>query len=381
MVIWTLVTTWPLLGQAKVNPPGLRNLVQVPAEVVIRPNPEKGFIAFSGVRNRILIQNRDAATVIQTAVDSLPEQGGKIYLGAGTYPLTRSLRIKDKHGVHLEGASRGMQASDQGGTVIWAEDDINLLEVDARSFRLFGITLSNLLFFGSGKDNGKTGILVEGTVDVLTLYNVGVNNCGIGIHLSGAPGGKRSQVLDAPQIYFCDPQRNGIGLFIERCHYGKIVGGEYSDNLEYGIKIAAPETRPHESIQAVKIMTVTAVRNGLAGILVGGSANDISIGGGSDIGGTLWGSGILISDEGSGIAPENIIINGIHSYNNSESGVEVEAGRHVIIQGSIFSNHTHRSVTHDPPQRYGIKVSSAVQDILVDGNITYGNAIKDLSRD
>jgi hypothetical protein len=121
----------------------------------------------------------DAATVIQAAIDRLPTTGGKVYIGAGSYELTRTLRIEDKHGVHLEGAARGILFSGgHEGTSLQSTKPIDLLHIHGK-IKMSGVTISNLHLVGSGKNNGKAGILVTGNSDLLTLHQVGANNCGI----------------------------------------------------------------------------------------------------------------------------------------------------------------------------------------------------------
>lgn len=343
------------------------------ADYIIYIEESGAITAQSGITGEILGTSGNAADIIQKSIDTLPLNGGKIYISAGSYAIDKTIVIRNKHGVHIEGAARGMQGPAKGGTVLNAgEKPIDVLEIFGDDYRIFGITISNILIWGSGKDNGKAGILVRGTTDVLTLNSVGANHCGIGFYLKGGGGKGGSGVLDAPQIYFCDPQQNGIGLYIERCHYGKIVGGEVSDNTDYGIVLSGAEPG-HHSVSGVKLMTITGVRNGKAGILVGKNTHDISIGGGSDIGGTSLGNGITISNEqGAGNIPENIIVSGIHSYNHSDAAIGIENGKHIIIQGNILSDHNHEVVDHNR-QQFGIYIDKEVEDVNIVGNIMYGN--------
>jgi len=319
-----------------------------------------------------ILQNKDAARVIQQTIDSLPVTGGKIYIGAGAYELTASIRIKDKHGVHLEGAARGIVFSGgKEGTVLRSKLAINLIEIFGEKIKMAGISISNLHLIGSGKQNGKAGIWVRGGSDLLSLHHVGANHCGIGFHFEGGHN-RGAGVIDAPQIQFCDPQVNGIGLKIERSHYAKIVGGEFSDCDEYGIMISAPDSG-HARTQGVKISAVTGVRNGKAGILIGQNTDCITVTGGSDFGGTKQGSGVVISDEGTGHAPRNIIVSSVHTYNNKHAGILVDKAEHVIVSGCICSVHKHASVGNAGQQR-GIHIKTGSKDVVLQGNIAYGNA-------
>ncbi len=103
----------------------------------------------------IVASGDDASDVIQAAIDSLPVTGGKIYIGAGSYKLTRTIKIEDKHGVHLEGASRGIVFSQgQEGTVLRSNKAIDLIEIFGNKNKIAGVTVSDLHLIGSGKQNG-----------------------------------------------------------------------------------------------------------------------------------------------------------------------------------------------------------------------------------
>jgi len=343
----------------------------VSADYVVCKNNAGEIFAKSVINDELIAKDKDAFTVIQQVIDKLPSTGGKIYIGAGRYELSSTIIIQDKHSVHLAGASRGIVFSGGiEGTVLSSKSDIELLEIFGNKFKVAGITISNLHLIGSDKKNGKAGILVRGTSDLLTLYNIGINNCGIGLYLQGGDG-MRGGVVDAPQIYFCDPQVNGIGLRIERCHYAKTIGGEFSDCDEYGIILSSTENG-YARIQGIKISNVTGVRNGKAGVFIGRNTEDITVTGGSDFGGTADGNGVTVSDEGTGHNPRNIIISNVHSYNNSNAGILVENAQHVVIQGCICSVHAHVSVDNQG-QQSGIHIKAGSENVLVNGNISYGN--------
>lgn len=365
-VFWmTVVLCWLL-------PSGEVSAFPVAADCVVYQHESGRICAVSGLAGTVIAQDADASTVIQQAIDSLPVTGGKVYISAGTYELTAPLRIKDKHGVHLEGAARGIVFSGgKEGTVLRSKLAINLIEIFGETIKMAGITISNLHLIGSGKQNGKAGIWVRGGSDLLSLHQVGANHCGIGFHFEG--GHKRGAgVIDAPQIQFCDPQVNSIGLKIERSHYAKIVGGEFSDCDQYGIMISAPDSG-HARTQGVKISGVTGVRNGKAGILIGQNTDCITVTGGSDFGGTKQGSGVVISDEGTGHRPRNIIVSSVHTYNNRQAGILVDKAEHVIVSGCICSVHKHASVGN-AGQQHGIHIKTGSKDVVLQGNITHGNA-------
>jgi hypothetical protein len=351
-------------------------MIPVSADYIIYNVPSGEVFALSGRNHSIIAQGLDASTVIQAAIDNLPVTGGKIYLTAGSYLLNSTLTIEDKHGVHLEGAARGIIFSGgMEGTVLRSEKDIDLLCIFGNTTKVSGITLSNFHLLGSGKQNGKAGLLILGDSDLLSVHQVGAHNCGIGFYLKGGSGQKLG-VIDAPQIQCCDPQADGIGMVIERCHYGKIIGGEFSDCDQYGIVLSTPDTGPGR-IQSVKISGITCVRSGRAGILIGRNTDDTTVTGGADIGGNALGSGIVVSDEATGQKPRNVIISGVHSYNNRDAGILVENADHVVINACILSGHDHGFV-ENPGQKYGLHIKPNSQSILAHANIIYGNAQKDI---
>jgi hypothetical protein len=337
---------------------------------IVYKNDSGKIFAKSGITGKQIAGSTDASEVIQSAIDKLPVTGGKVYISAGSYELTKTIKIKNKHGVHLEGAARGIIFSGgHEGTSLRSSKAIDLIHIHGGKLKIAGVLVSNMHLIGSGKNNGKAGILVTGNSDLLSLHQVGANNCGIGFYLKG--GGPGEGVIDAPQIQFCDPQVNGIGLKIERVHYAKVVGGEFSDCDEYGIMLSSL-IGGHHKAQGHKILGVTGVRNGKAGILIGANTECITVSGGADFGGVRNGSGIVVTDEGTGAFPKNIIISGIHSYNNSFAGISVENSNHVIIQGCIFSTHTHAAVDNEG-QKHGIYIKDNCYNIVEQGNISYGS--------
>ncbi|MBT5187868.1 MAG: right-handed parallel beta-helix repeat-containing protein [Kordiimonadaceae bacterium] len=355
---------------------GIATMTISTADVVVFKDQTGKIFAKSGLTGKIINRSSDATTTIQAAINSLPVNGGKIYISSGSYNLSSTIYIKNKHGVHIEGAARGMQSGDQAGTVLKSDKAIDLIEINGEEFRIFGVTLSNMLLWGTGRDNGKAGIMIKGTTDAMTFYNVGANNHGVGFHLQGG-GGKGSGVIDAPQIYFCDPQRNGIGIHIERSHYTKIVGGEFSDNLQYGIFLKS-EDPGHQRIQGVKINSMTSVRNGEANIYIGSNTEDITVSGGSDVGGVVRGSGIIIAGEHGGSVPTNIIVSNAHSYNNKIAGIKIGNSNRVLIQGNIITEHDHSAVDLIA-QQHGILIEDGAEHVLINGNIIADNKIANIT--
>ena len=214
----------------------MAQLPVVTADFVICGSDDGTVFAQSGRTGAVVASGKDASSVIQQAIDSLPAEGGKIYIAAGCYWLDSTIRIEDKHGVRLEGAARGIVFSEgKEGTVLRSKRDIDLLEIFGNRLKLTGITISDLHLIGSGKNNGKAGLLVRGGTDLLSLHNVGANHCGIGFYLKGGDG-ETPGVIDAPSVQFCDPQVDDLGQ-----EYGIHIKGTSENvlcqgNLMYGNK-------------------------------------------------------------------------------------------------------------------------------------------------
>ena len=70
-------------------------------------NDEAGMVCLQAARTgKLLDRNGDASSILQKAIDLLPASGGKVYVAGGNYRLSRTLVIRDRHGVHLEGVAR-----------------------------------------------------------------------------------------------------------------------------------------------------------------------------------------------------------------------------------------------------------------------------------
>lgn len=342
------------------------------ASVIVAPRQGDLIAAWRGADGALLIENGDASTVIQAAIDALPITGGKVALAAGEYWLTKTLTIEDKHGVHIEGAARGIVFSGGGeGTSLRSKLDISLVQVFGNHAKLAGITLSNFHLVGSGKANGCAGLLVRGATDLLTVTNVGANHCQTGFHLAGGGAESNNGVPDATSLVCCDPQCCGTGLLIERAHYTKVLGGEFSDCDEYGIALSSAESSPL-NILGVKLIGVTAVRSRKAGVLIGAEAEDVTVTGGSELGGASLGSGILVTDEGTGRRPRQVILSSLHVFNNRDSGIKLEQVEGVIVTGCLCSEHKHGFV-EAIGQQYGLHVLQGAKDVVATGNLFSGN--------
>jgi hypothetical protein len=152
-----------------------------------------------------------------------------------------------------------------------------------------------------------------------------------------------------------------------RVRPAQVVGGEVSDCSDWGVCIRGPDN-VQQRCTGVKLIGVTGalrgralltgcaraprrrsgalikhqrprpgaagIRNGRGGLLVGRSTHCLTVTGGCDWGGSARGSGILVTNEGAGPAPSDIIISNNHCYNNALDGITIEAGSNVVCQVS-----------------------------------------------
>ena len=66
------------------------------ADCHIHRNPAGEAAATSGMGGRVVAGGADASAVIQRAIDSLPAEGGRITIAAGTWDLTSTVTIEDQ---------------------------------------------------------------------------------------------------------------------------------------------------------------------------------------------------------------------------------------------------------------------------------------------
>ena len=128
----------------------------------------------------------------------------------------------------------------------------------------------------------------------------------------------------------------------------------------------------HRRHAGVKVIGVTAVRNGDSGILIGSNTDCITVTGGCDFGGSPRGSGVIVANDQGRLDPNNIIISNVHAYNNKHAGIHVKQGKHLVIAQCICSGHDHVSV-HNYGQSYGIHVGPDVENVITNANITHDN--------
>ncbi len=122
-------------------------------------------------------QGTDAQQVIQSAIDALPEEGGEIRVGKGTYVLNRPVQIKTRSGISIVG--EGWQS-----TALQASGDNDMLVLDGAWF----CKITDLLLDGANQPlEGTTGRgIYLGQTDpegnqLNTFTNLFFSGCRVGI--------------------------------------------------------------------------------------------------------------------------------------------------------------------------------------------------------
>jgi nitrous oxidase accessory protein NosD len=159
---------------------------------------------------------------LQAAIDALPASGGVVRLPAGTFEITRPLRISQED-VLIEGsgtATHIKNVATNGEPAI--EIDNPKRKTDARA-TLWRVSLQNLRVTGNEKSGH--GILAH-HVDEIYLQGATVSyHGGDGIHLD--------HCYEDPRICDCLITYNkGAGLALDLCHDIVVVGNQFEENLD-----------------------------------------------------------------------------------------------------------------------------------------------------
>jgi len=212
--------------------------------VILAKNGETGEIEFSGT---------DAATVIQSAIDALGTQGGKIFVKAGTYEIDKSINItKDK--VVLQGEGHN--------TIIKLKDAVNtymaLIHVKANH-----VLIANLQVDGNKANQtvgNQTGIYFEGTSD---SHLTGNHVRGVYVHDTRYVGANK--IMGAGIQFDYSDRSSAIGNYCERCGHNGI---EFWLDSEYALIANNICKDCHEGVE---IKGTGSLNGAIVGNLVEGS--------------------------------------------------------------------------------------------------------------
>lgn len=176
------------------------------------------------------------ALVINTAIQSLPTDGGEIKLTNGLFNIGRTILIDRP--VKLSGEGHGIAGIPPyaptdgqpyqnlyertlGTTTLRASADIDIVKVNA-SEKISGIVLRDFLLQGYGKNrHTKAGIRMSSETDLTFMQNLSVTDCKIGLCCD--------EKMDACNINNCSFQWCGCGAIVKGM-FGRFDGNCIADN-------------------------------------------------------------------------------------------------------------------------------------------------------
>mgnify|MGYP000483419712 CR=1 FL=1 len=179
-----------------------------PASYIIRKNGSyyeaingsTGKIDYGGANNAGGVSGTDAATVIQQAIDTLPSEGGKIFIKAGTYPCSNTINIQDK------------------------------------ALTIIGENLKTVLYFSDVSGINIEGISTEAEIEDLrvtisTLCIEGNDTSGT-VGITVADRSSRRVVIDNVMVKHFE-----AGILTYNCHSVYLNRVISSYNLDYGLRV------------------------------------------------------------------------------------------------------------------------------------------------
>jgi hypothetical protein len=294
----------------------------------------------------------DAAAVLQSAVDALPDTGGRIAVLAGHYEVGRPVSVVDKHSTYVVGEGAGLDAygDTSGATTLTATGDHPILRWVGEEVKLRGGGTAHLHLVGDGPAGGAANLFHRGHTDRVTHVGTESESAGYGCLVEG--------VADASHFVNCGFQHNGTGLRFDpgderfSAAYPKLFGGEYSDNASVGVAVA--------DAYDAKVVGTTAVRNGEAGFALRGTRHALL----SGVNASGCGVGVTCERSEAGHPTEFVSATGCALYNN-DVGAAVTGGGPVLVSDSFL-----HADGGDPDSEAGQETGVAVgaeASVLVDG--------------
>ncbi|MCX6821839.1 MAG: right-handed parallel beta-helix repeat-containing protein [Candidatus Aenigmarchaeota archaeon] len=183
--------------------------------------------ARNGMTGEIEFQGTDATTIIQSTINSLGTNGGKIFIKEGTYLLTDTIYLNSR--IALDGV--------KGETELTLVDNVNknVLSTITTNNNYY-ITISNLKINGNKQNNpvGLSGIYLWQTY-FSRFENLQItNNKGHGINISASSGNKSDVNLFVNNMINAN---DGDGIHFERYAYGQKVISNTIFNNSIGIYV------------------------------------------------------------------------------------------------------------------------------------------------
>jgi len=271
-------------------------------------NGTTGCIEFSGA---------DAATVIQSAIDALPAEGGIVFIKTGNYYITKTLQIF-KSNVWLKGEGRA-------STLFLAGNVDMITMIGGEAYKL-GIKITDLSLNGEkGKGYTSHGIRIGGASRVL------IDNC---IIAKFGGDGIRIEEQDTASSYACWITRNwiadvdGYGILLRYNEGTSIVDNDIEFTGKDGIRAVTV-------VGAIRIADNVINEPAENGIYLWG-VSSFNI-----IGNHIWApnhNGILVVGGGDyqHIIASNEIINASKAASGTYDGIEIGNARNGIIIGNLI---------------------------------------------
>jgi hypothetical protein len=176
-------------------------------------------------------EGTSAAVVLQATLDTLPTEGGKLFLSRDVFELDTGLTVTQK-AVTIEGCNRGVRFYDYGTMLKATADSIDILTMSDR-----GARVTNLCISGAGR-TGTNGLKLSN--DSLAEQLVIKDCLGIGMLFNGN-GGRISDSM----IAGC---KTGVETGIEDCWVsGCDISYDDAYEVDYGIKVKHGGTRISDS--------------------------------------------------------------------------------------------------------------------------------------
>ncbi|MCH2210827.1 MAG: right-handed parallel beta-helix repeat-containing protein [Fuerstiella sp.] len=361
--------------------------------VLQEPAHESEVIRLPGAWSTIRADRYDS---LQAAVDSLPIEGGKILLPAGTFEITEPVVIT-RDDVLIQGsgtASHIKNISTEGTPALILRPPSDRPDSDELQWR---VTLAD--FRVSGNEHSGHGIMAT---DVNELYINGVTvtgNGGDGIHLDHAYEDPR--VCNSLVTY-----NKGTGLYLTRCHDIVVSANQFEENQDavkcldsFNLCMTGNNLDDHLGDGVVIEYTYGSVLSGnmieecqgtavvldrdCYGITVSANVVAHNAGGGVDLrdahGCSVSGNTFTlvkkdalhigplsgrITVTGNNFSNSFLGAQGKRHYKNQEpaSGLVLEGTSSVTVSGNVFAGLTTPAVTVKRPSRHVLFADNVIED-------------------
>jgi len=307
--------------------------------------------AKNGTYGHIEYESTDAATTIQSAIDSLTS-GGKILIKAGEYEITSTIKVGEA--IAIEGENRGYRNS-QPATRLRLSDGANCVLLKAKGenagYSLF-ITLKNIWFYGNSANQTSD-------VNLVDLYD------------GGSAIGSFAYIENC---YFSNAKATGLEAYLSTvigCYFmnaGKYLAAFHDEDYVSGCQFSGGGWSNVALGNGVRFIGNNVTSANEHGILIYGYQQCIIAN--NRVFENRYG-GIRIHD-----AKNNIIV-GNWVYENSQYGANAYSG--ILIDGSSTDNIINGNRSYGTNQKYGIEEAGTSDYNIITSNICRNNATGGIS--